>query len=404
MTTTTTLDLDELNADPFPVYADLRRAQPWARSEQLGMRLVSRYDDVVFVDQHPEIFSSEVDGALTTRAMGLSMLRSEGEQHRRLRAAAEAPLKRRAVRSDWTPVLEQIADDHVGRLRGRESLDLVSDLASPFTGACLAALLGLPDATPEMVRDWSDAFIAGATNNLDDAEIWRHAAQAKDAVQEHVAAAIERPHAATAGTVVSAMAQAHPGAPLTLEEVASNVRLMVAGGFNDARDLIATLAWLLLGHPQIRRRASVEQDVMDRAIDECVRWLSPVGTFPRQLTTDFDNGDVVLRRGERILVLAASANWDESRFPQPERFDVDRPNLFEHVGFSLGMHYCLGTHFVREMVRIAVPRVLALPGLRVEAEPVFAGWMFRGPTAVLVQQPVDQPEILVGRAGDHGPG
>ncbi|MGH8894317.1 MAG: cytochrome P450, partial [Actinomycetes bacterium] len=178
------LDLEELDADPFPVYARLRAAQPWVRSELLGMRLVCRYDDVAFVDQHPEIFSSEVDGALTTRAMGLSMLRSEGRQHLRMRAAAEAPLKRRAVRSDWTPVLERIADEHVGRLGGRARLELVSEFASTFSGACLAALLGLPDATPELVRDWSAAFIDGATNNRDDARVWRVAAQARDAVQE----------------------------------------------------------------------------------------------------------------------------------------------------------------------------------------------------------------------------
>ncbi|MGH8940358.1 MAG: cytochrome P450, partial [Actinomycetes bacterium] len=190
---------------------------------------------------------------------------------------------------------------------------------------------------------------------------------------------------------VSAMARAHPEKPLSLEEVASNVRLMIAGGFSDARDLIATLSWLLLRHPQIRRRALAEPDVMDRAIDECVRWLSPVGAFPRQLTSDFDNGVVKLRQGEKILVLAASANRDESRFPQPERFDVDRPNLSEHVGFSLGMHYCLGTHFVREMARIAGPRVLALPGVRIEADPVFTGWMFRGPTAIHVGQTLGKP-------------
>ncbi len=377
-----TLDFHQLDADPWPVYAHLRATAPWGWCERLGMRIVTRYDDVVLVDQQPEIFSSEVDDALTTRSWGLSMLRTEGAPHRRLRDAAGPPLKKRTIGTRWTPVLEELADRHLEPLARCTSFDAVADFAAPFTGACLRDLLGLPDATPAQIGQWSDAYIAGATNHRHDPAVWARAGAAKDEAEAHVHAALTRVRAQPDGTVVSALAHAAADEPLSDDEIASNVRLIVAGGYNDARDAVATLCWLLLAHPQTRERAAADPAVFERAIDESIRWLSPVGAFPRQLTRDITVGGVQLRKGDKLLALMSSANWDESRFPQPDRFDVDRPNLDDHLGFAAGVHYCLGTHFVRGMLRVAVPRLLALPGIQAVAEPEFRGWMFRGPRSV----------------------
>jgi len=378
-----TLDLATMMHDPFPTFAALRAEEKWTFSPQMNMSMVSRYDDVVFVDEHPEIFSAEVPGALLTRTIGQTMIRLEGERHRRARSAGDEPLKRRAVQRNWTQVIADLVTDHLTPLRSRGKADLAADFASPFTGACLKEIIGLPDASPADIGRWSDAYIAGLINNADDPGVWSQAKIASDEARECVAAAVERVRREPDATVISAMANGSEDG-LSLDEIAANVRLMIAGGFNDARDIVATLPWLLLTHPEYRERVAHDAQAFERAIDESVRWLTPVGSYPRVLVQDYSSPSARLTAGDRVLVIAASANWDPDVFAEPEHFDIDRPNLDRHLGFSVGNHYCLGSHLVRAMARAAVPAVLQLPGLKPTARPEFVGWQFRGPVSVPV--------------------
>jgi cytochrome P450 len=182
--------------------------------------------------------------------------------------------------------------------------------------------------------------------------------------------------------------------PLDIEEIVSNVELIISGGFNDARDAIATLAWHLLTHPEARNRALADPVTFERAFDESVRWLSPIGSYPRIVTRDISLPAGDFKAGDRLLVIAGSANHDETKFPDPARFDIDRANVEDHLGFSVGVHFCLGNQLVRAMARAAVPAVLALPGIRPAADPQFYGWQFRGPLSVPVTLAASSPEKL----------
>lgn len=378
------LDLDAMMVDPFPTFATLRESERWTWSETMKMWLVSRFDDVVFVDSHPEIFSTEIPGALLTRTLGQTMIRSEGDLHRRLRGSGDEPLKRRSIQRAWPEVIDDLARQYLEPLRGRDQADLAADFANGFTGACLREVLGLPDATSEDIHRWSDAYIGGFINNTDDPDVWKVVENARAENTEAVRLAIERVRREPDATVVSAMVHASPDEPLSLEEIAANIQLMIAGGFNDARDAIATLPWLLMTHPETRQRVREDSAAFERAIDESVRWLTPVGSYPRILIQDFSGPAADLKAGDTVLVLAMSADYDERKFADPEKFDIDRPALEDHLGFSVGAHFCLGSHLVRAMMRAAVPLILDLSGIRPAAEPRFIGWQFRGPTSVPV--------------------
>ena len=258
------------------------------------------------------------------------------------------------------------------------------DVAAPLTGACLREVLGLLDATAADIERWSTAFIAGLINNTDDPAVWSGAKTASDEVRECVLAALERVRAEPDGSVVSAMGGAHPDDPLSTDEIAANIRLMISGGFNDARDAVATLAWLLMTHQDTAERALNDDAAFERAFDESLRWLTPIGSFPRIVTRDISLPGGDFNAGDRLLVIAGSANHDESRFPDPQRFDIDRPNLGDHLAFSAGIHYCLGSQLARGLARAAVPAILALPDIRPAAAPEFYGWQFRGPLSVPV--------------------
>jgi len=384
MTALARLDLDAMMLDPFPAFAALRASDRWTWSEPMGVWLVSRFRDVVDVDTRPDLFSAEVPGTPLTRTLGLTMIRSEGARHRRFRSAGDGPLKRRAIQRSWPEVIADRVEQYLAPLRGRAEADLAADFASPFTGACLRDVLGLHTADPSDIARWSDAYIAGLINNSDDERVWAEAEVASGEAHDAVAAAVERVRDEPDATVVSAMAHASPDQPLSVEEIAANVRLMIAGGFNDARDAVATLPWLLLTHPEARARVAQDPEAFERSIDESVRWLSPVGSYPRVVTEDFSSPAAELRAGEKVLVIAGAANHDDRKFARPEAFDIDRPGLEDHLGFSVGTHYCLGSHLVRAMMRAAVPAVLDLPGIRPAAAPRFLGWQFRGPESVPV--------------------
>lgn len=373
----------DLYGDPYPIYRELRDHEPWAWSDRLNMWLVSRYDDVVFVDGHPEIFSAHQDGSLAERAMGLVMIRTDGDAHRRLRSAVDGPLRRRVVREHWSGELQATARRLVARLAAIPEFDLVREFATPFAAEALMMTVGLPSVSPGQAIEWSGAFIAGLSNHDDDQQAWARARQARDQVTALVKESIARVRDEPDQTVISAMVHTQLAEPLSNEEIATQVRLMISGGFNEPWHALTTLAWQLCQQPALAGRVLRDPAALDAAIEETLRWLSPIGALPRQLTTDHTAGGVTLRAGDKLLALAASANHDERKFADPDVFDPDRPNLSDHLAFSRGVHYCLGTYLAREQLRIAVPALLTgLPGLRVTAAPEMAGWMFRGPQSL----------------------
>jgi cytochrome P450 len=378
------IDLEAMMSDPYPTFAELRADEQWRWSDQLKMWLVSRYDDVVFVDENPDIFSLQVPNNLMTRTVGTAMVRLDGAAHQRIRTASGEPLKRRAVQRDWKKVITDLVEELVSPLRTRTSAELMTDVASPLTGACLREVIGLLDATPADIERWSGAFIAGLINNSDDPQVWANARLASDEVRASVESNLIRVRKDPDASVISSMADAHPADALSVEEISSNIRLMIAGGFNDARDALATLPWLLMKHPDARDRVFNDPKAFERAIDESVRWLTPIGSYPRVLAQDYSSPSADLKAGDRVLVIAASANHDDTKFPDPGRFDIDRPNLDEHLGFSVGAHYCLGNHLVRGMMRVLTPALLELPGIAPAADPEFTGWQFRAPVSVPV--------------------
>jgi cytochrome P450 len=378
----THIDVFEMMHDPYPTFTALRGEDRWTWSEQMQMYMVSRYLDTVYVDENPDLFSGDIPGDLLTRAIGRSMLRLEGDEHRRTRGSADEPLKRRSIQRNWQGVLDGLAEEYLAPLRSRGAFDLVADFASPYTGACLKVVIGLPDALPDDIRRWSDSYIAGMINNTQEPDVVAAAQGAYDEAQAHVVAAIERVKREPDASVISAMVNSPLDVPMTVDEIAANVRLIITGGFNDARDAVATLPWLLHTHPEQGERALADPAIFEKAIDESVRWLSPVGSYPRMVTRDLSLPAADLKTGDVILVVSAAANHDPSVFPEPDRFNVDRDNLNMHLGFSSGAHYCLGSHLVRAMMRSAVPRILGLPALEMTTSVEFFGWQFRGPLGI----------------------
>jgi cytochrome P450 len=369
-----TVSRAELSRDPYPAYRRLRDEGACVWLEAAGRYVVPRWEDVVALDDHPGITARE-DPSLMTRAMGRTMLRVDGEEHARLRAPAQAPLRFRGFAARWGDMLEREAHDLLTPLRERGRMDVLRDFAGPFAARTLKVLLGLHAARDADLEFASQAFIDGIGNYADDADTWERCERANGLVDEAITVDWDR---AEQGTVLRALVDAGTYGE---DEVRANVKLFISGGLNEPRDLIATALHALLADPEQEALAREDPANLAKAAEESLRWTSPIGMFPRVVHENTQLGGVELPAGTRIGVLIASANRDERHWEDPDRFDLRRATV-RHMAFSRGPHVCPGAYVARQQVaRAALPALLALPGIRLATADVpYQGWVFRGPT------------------------
>ena len=171
---------------------------------------------------------------------------------------------------------------------------------------------------------------------------------------------------------------------MTRDEIVANTKLMLSGGLQEPRDLIALVLWALLTHPEAHAEVMADRSLVKAAVEETLRWVGPVGTSTRQATQDVELAGVTLPEGALIGAVLSSANRDPRRFTDPDRFDIHRREG-AHLAFSTGGHFCLGAWFGRYLTRVAVDAALdRLPNLRLDDDhPVeILGWEFRAPLSL----------------------
>jgi cytochrome P450 len=253
-------------------------------------------------------------------------------------------------------------------------MDVLGEFAGPFAARTLKLLLGLHAARDEDLEFASQAFIDGIGHYADDAVTWARCERANRLVDDAITTSWDR---AEDGTVLRALADA---GTLSDAEVRANIKLFISGGLNEPRDVIATTLHALLADPEQEALAREDPENLAKATEESLRWISPIGMFPRVVQADTELGGVALAAGTRIGVLIASANRDERHWEDPDRFDLRRATV-KHLAFSRGPHVCPGAYVARQQVaRAALPALLALPGIRLATTDVpYQGWVFRGP-------------------------
>nr|WP_275586583.1 cytochrome P450 [Geodermatophilus normandii] len=176
-------------------------------------------------------------------------------------------------------------------------------------------------------------------------------------------------------------------AGLNPDEIRTNVKIFIGGGVNEPRDVLAVAAYALLSHPDQLTDVLGGTTPWKAVFEEAVRWVSPIGMYPRQVTEDVELGGVALHAGDRLGVVIASANRDERIFDRPDEFDTRR-EVKPHLAFGGGPHFCLGTWVARASIgEVGLPTLFdRLPGLTLtDADAVrLHGWVFRGPLSVPV--------------------
>lgn len=380
------ITLADLDRDPFPIYARLRRDTPVAYVPAAGRYFVTRYHDVHTVDNDPDAFTADETDSLMKRSMGHSMLRKDDPAHAVQRASYGSVLKPKAIKQLWYQRFEENFErffaDFVAKGPGA---CLVRDFAAPYAAENLRVVMGFENATHEDMLRWSQTMINGTGNYADDPAVWALAEtsyrEVNDALDEMIVRFRDQPD----GSLISHIATS--AAPeVTLEDTRANLKMSIGGGINEPRDALTTTVWALLERPD-QLTAVRDQERWKDAFEESVRWIAPIGMYPRQTTREVELGGALLPSGAKLGVVALSANRDEEVFERPDEFDVFRPRK-PHLGFGGGAHFCAGAWVARaQSADIALPRLFErLPGLSLDPQrpPEVAGWVFRGMTTLPV--------------------
>jgi hypothetical protein len=248
-------------------------------------------------------------------------------------------------------------------------------------------MLGLDEVPWEDLSRWNAGMMVGLANFEGDAEKQAPADTASRELGEAIEAVLERLALEPDGSVLSAMLHADGDDRMSHDEMVANTKLMLSGGLQEPRDLIALTIWALLIHPEALAEVQADRSLLKPVIEETLRCFAPVGTSTRQTTRDTTLAGVDLPQGALIGAVLASANRDPRRFTDPEKFDIHRKEG-AHLAFAAGNHFCLGAWLGRYQTRATLEAVLdGLPGLRLDDErPVeIRGWEFRAPLSLQVR-------------------
>lgn len=378
MIDTADISLEDLERDPHPILAELRAAQPVSYVPNLEMWLVTRWADVVFVCEHPELFTANTDPSWLRECLGENMLTLDGPDHDRLAGGMRGPFvgrgAGRGLRDRLPSIFDRLIDDFVAD----GAADLMTAYAEPLANITLLEALGFRQVTWEQLAGWCHGVITGLANFENDPDKTAIAARAHgelgEALRRQLDELEERPDALGLSHYLAA--------GFTRDEIVNNVRLMISGGINEPRDGVGLVMYMLLTEPGLIEVVQTDRSLLRKVVEETFRFHTPVGTATRQTTRDVELGGVTIPAGSIVAGVLTAANRDPARWTDPDVFDIERGEG-AHLAFSVGEHRCLGEWIGRQQVRIGVERLLdRLPGLHLTGDVSLYGFEFRGPTSL----------------------
>ena len=382
------ITLEALERDPYPIYARLRDDEPVSFVPAVGLWLVTRYDDVKRVTTEPETFTAATDPSTLNRTMGTNMLGMEGAEQLWIRSITEPPFRPRDVEERTQGMIPRLAEELIDGFVGRGEVDLFREYADPMSVRSLRFMLGLDEVPWEDLLRWNEGLMPGLANFEADPAKQAPADEAAAALHAAIAGVLDRLEDEPDGSVLSWMLHHdEDGRRMSREQIVANTTLMLSGGLQEPRDVIALTLWALLAHPDQAEAVRADRSLVKAAVEETLRWAGPVGTATRQTTREVELARVDLERGALLGAVLSSANRDPRRWTDPDRFDVKRKQG-AHLAFSAGTHFCLGAWFGRHLARVSLEHLLdRLPGLALDAErpTTLHGWEFRAPDRLWVR-------------------
>jgi cytochrome P450 len=369
-----------LAPDYFQQLARLRTESAAHRIDD-DVLLVARYGDVRAISRDPDTFCSSrgvlVNDPLRVAPadMSGSVLHTDPPEHAAYRKLVNREFTPRGI-GNLEPRIRELAVSVLDAAPVGEVFDAVTAIAAPFPVQVIAELLGVADGDRDDFHRWSDAMIEAPDTQDPDVlalagELWRF-------LDGHLHDRAANPRDDLTSMLVHAELG---GRPLTHGEARMFCLSLLVAGNETTRHLISGALVALWEHPDQRAAVAADPALVPGAVEECLRWVTPIQAFGRTATRDTTIGDVAVCRDDFVIMLYASANRDEAAFgPTADRFDVRRPVEPPHLAFGFGEHLCLGAALARMEARVLLTELLArTPEWDVVGEPEWtASTLVRG--------------------------
>ena len=348
--------------DPDATYRRLRREAPVFWVEPHGFWLLTKYADVHSVSKDPGRFCSSrgfrIHEGLKPQApvaadFPPTILSMDPPQHSKHRNIVTSFFTPRAV-ARLEARLRELARESIQEISPGESLDFVEAISVRLPVLAIAEMLGVPGSEREQFKEWSDALVA---LNDGDVEVLPRVAELFAYMSSHAMERRSNPR----DDLLSALATAKPeGRLLEARELGMFGMLLLGGGNETTRNLISCGAEALMANPAQKAQLAVDPSQIPSAVEEMVRWTSPIRTFARTATCASEIRGQKIASGDFVVLCYSAANRDEEAYgPDSEQFDIHRKGGPPHLGFGVGQHVCLGAHLARLEARVVFEELLA---------------------------------------------
>ena len=363
----------EFHADPYPFYHRMRETDP-VHLSPLGLWVLTRYGDCVTSLRDPRfgrdgfeaILSAQYGGESETGRLPRSMLFRDPPDHTRLRALVTRAFTPRVIEG-MRGQIQAVVDRLLDRVEERGHMDVIADLAYPLPVTVICDMLGVPEGDHEQMKDWSSDIIRSldAIGIPSDDSVVERGRVGRRGIAEYFRALLpERRRHPRADLLSSLIAAEEQGDRLTEGELLATCVLLFIAGHETTVNLIGNGLLALLRHPGELARLRAEPGLIGSAVEELLRFDSPVQRTARITNADVVVGGKTLPAGAFVITAIGAANRDPRHFAEPDRLDIGRTEN-RHIAFGFGIHFCLGAPLARVEGQLALGALMRrMPKLR----------------------------------------
>ncbi|MGV0852866.1 cytochrome P450 [Mycolicibacterium phlei] len=386
------VDAAELLRNPYPFFAKKRRetggvfrgsVMDWSKAPAAmpeNMYAAVSFDAVNRVFRDGKVFNSQIYDHTIGLFIGPTILAMEGKKHWDHRNLVSSAFKSKSL-ARWEPeIVRPVVNGLIDEFIDKGEADLVRDFTFEFPTRVITRLLGLPEEDLPWFRKRAVELISYHVK-------YKRAFEASEALKEYFLQQIDKRRSKPTPDIIGDLVTAEiDGEKLSDESIYSFLRLLLPAGLETTYRSSGNLLYLLLTHPDQFRAVQENRELVADAIEEGLRFETPLTTVQRYASEETEIAGVTLPKGAIIDVCIGSANHDENRWERPEEFDIFRKRV-PHISFAAGEHTCMGLHLARMETRVALESLLdRLTDIRLltDDNPHIWGQPFRSPTALPV--------------------